>query len=203
MNKFERLLLQYEREVKQSKRITWRDWAVRLRKKRLESEARQLGQSSRRKKQEDEETSKPKEFWVEVMQPSSGKQQATKTKGGRKRKQKQQEIWHLAKPGNRKAFQPLTRVLCIVPAIVDGSDEDAYSSSEDEEDEQCFAGEIVEIQDDHARVHFDGMTRKDDSWLPLDSPKLFIDGGRWGEDAHQSLPALHYWREEDSKKRCK
>lgn len=200
MNKFERLLLQYEREVKQSKRITWRDWAIRLRKKRSEGEALHANSPKGKKQENDSHNSKPKEFWVEVMQPS-GKQQAAKAKSSRKRKQSQHEIWHLAKPGRRKSLQPQTRVLCIVPAVMDGDEEDSDSADE-EDNEQCFAGVIVEVQDKHARVHFDGMTRKEDSWIPLDSPKLFLDGGRWGEDVSENLPARHYWREEDSRKRC-
>ena len=47
------------------------------------------------------------------------------------------------------------------------------------------------------------MSKKDDAWMPVDSPKLFLDGGRWGdEDIAEELPAKHYWVEEDSKRRC-
>ena len=200
MSKFERLLLQYEQDVKQSKRITWRDWAIKLRTKRKEnSEERQLGSPTNKSKVEDPKVhaAKRKPFWVEVMQPSRTKR--LKGKGSKKR-EKPQEIWHLAKPGSRKSLGPGVRVLCIVPVTVDGNSKDDDSS--DEEDEECFAGVIIEGRDDHVRVRFDGMNKKDDTWMEVESPKLFLDGGMWEEDVAEELPALHYWKVEDSKRKC-
>jgi hypothetical protein len=200
MSKFERLLLQYEKEVKQSKRITWRDWAVKLRARRKEnSDERQMGSPSGKSRKDAPETqhSKRKPFWVEVMTPFHAK----KLKASKKRKKKPEEVWHLAKPGSRKSLRPSVRVLCIVRAAIDDSPGNS-ESSEEEEDEECFAGSILEIRDDHARVRFDGMSKKDDNWLPIDSPKLFLDGGRWKEDLTEDLPEKHYWNIEDSKKRC-
>lgn len=204
MNKFERLLLQYEREVEQSNRLTCRDWAIRLRKKRKEEELeRQQKMSSRKSSKENHENEQrmQKEFWVEVMDPLATKSQRQPLKGSRKRSQQPREIWHLAKPVIRKLLRPPSRVLCIVPIVVDSppANDDI---SEEEDDEQCFAGTIIEVRDDHVRIRFDGMGKKEDNWMPVDSPKLFLDGGRWGEDVSQDLPALHYWREEDSKRRC-
>lgn len=201
MSKFEKMLLQYEKEVKQAKRITWRDWANRLKEKRKENiESRQLGSPTTKSRKENQENnhSKRKPFWVEVMQPFSNKRQKISTKGSKKHN----EIWHLAKPGSRKAFRPTTRVLCIVPAIVESASKTDESSVEEEEDEECFAGNIVEVRDDHVRVRFDGMGKKEDAWIAIDSPKLFLDGGRWEEDVMEELPALHYWNVEDSKRRC-
>eukprot|EP00934_Nitzschia_sp_Nitz4_P003170 Nitzschia sp. Nitz4//scaffold40_size135432//30801//32588//NITZ4_003233-RA/size135432-processed-gene-0.59-mRNA-1//-1//CDS//3329551186//3160//frame0 len=204
MNKFERLLLQYEKEVKQSKRLTWRDWATRMRNKRLAHEGQRQRKSERStaKGSNGEKTSKRKEFWVEVMQPASA-QNTKKTKNSRKRVKEKEEVWHLAVPLTRKSLFPLSRVLCIVPATMEGSKIQLDSSSEEEEDEVCFAGSVVEVIDNHVRIRFDGMGKREDSWIPVDSPKLFADGGRWGTDETKSnLPALHYWREEDSKRRC-
>jgi hypothetical protein len=85
-----------------------------------------------------------------------------------------------------------------------GSEED----DDDEEDplavhdEQCFAGRVIEISDNHVRVHFDGLAKTDDVWVSIQNPKLFIDGGRWTEDTAAGIPALHYWQEMDSKRRC-
>ncbi len=201
MTKFERLLLQYEKEVKQSKRTTWRDWAMRLKEKRKESHE---GRPSSRpptkplKEDPDHQNSKRKPFWVEVMQPFHAKKQKLSALGPKKPK----EIWHMAKPGSKKAFRPTTRVLCIVPAIMEGISRNQDSSCEEEEDEECFAGNIIEVRDDHVRIRFDGMGKKEDAWMAIDSPKLFLDGGRWDEDAKEELPALHYWNVEDSKRRC-
>lgn len=205
MGKFERLLLQYEKEVKQSKRIQWRDWAVRLRARRKESnDDRQLGSPSSKSQKEDAETqhSKRKPFWVEVMTPHHAKKLKTAAKGSKKRQKTPEEVWHLAKPGSRKSLRPATRVLCIVPAIVDGASRNSESSEDEEEDEECFAGSILEIRDEHVRVRFDGMGKREDSWLPIDSTKLFLDGGRWKEDLTEELPAMHYWNIGDSKRRC-
>lgn len=91
-------------------------------------------------------------------------------------------------------------VWCIVPAVVvDGKQS---SSSDEEQDEECFAGVILEERENYVRIRFDGMNKKEDMWLPIDSPKLFLDGGRWGEDVKHDLPNLHFWSVEDSKRRC-
>mmetsp|Transcript_102270 Transcript_102270/g.295882 ORF Transcript_102270/g.295882 Transcript_102270/m.295882 type:complete len:599 (+) Transcript_102270:392-2188(+) len=204
MGKFERLLLQYEKEVKQTKRIMWRDWAIKLRKKRDEDkdEAPQLATSSKPQDGARGQASR-KPFWVEVMEPSGAKKTKRANPGSKKRRKEPEEIWHLAKPGGRKSLRPSARVLCIVPAVVDNRPrEEGGSSSADEEDEECFRGVIVEVKDDHVRVRFDGLTKKDDTWISLNSPKLFLDGGRWGEDLKEDLPKLHYWKVEESKRRC-
>ena len=199
MNKFERLLLQYEKEVKQSRRITWKDWAIKWNKKRSEgSEDPQLGSPSTKS---NGEHGPRKPFWVEVIQPANGtKKKAKQASASKKRPKNSEEIWHLAKPGGRKSLCPSARVLCIVPAVLDGKPTNSGSSSDDEEDEECFAGVILEERDDHVRVRFDGMNKKEDMWIPIDSPKLFVDGGRWSEE--MTLPKLHYWSIEDSKRRC-
>jgi jumonji domain-containing protein 2 len=205
MNRFERLLLQYEKEVKQTKRLTWRDWATRQRKKKKEQEEKSNNSPSKGKKDGAEgQQSKRKEFWVEVMQPITKKTaKQSKTTKSRKRPQKPQEVWHLAKPGSRNSLRPSTKVLCIMPAVIPVSLLNDDSSEEETEDEQCFAGVITEVRDDHVRVHFVGLSKKEDSWMTIESPKLFLDGGQWAEDIdEEGLPALHYWREEDSKRRC-
>lgn len=259
MNRFERLLLQYEAKVKQWKRLPWKEWAIRLRNKRIAQEQAETAKYNELVSSstaatggsgstDETKENKPKRrvFWVEVMQPvgarsttskssSSSSSTSTKKKKSKKeqRKRKQgsgggtggstanDEVWHLAKPGGRKSLRPPARVLCIMPAAVDLDQVDKYNSSrsrrrgnndsflsddEIEEDEQCFAGVISEVRDDYVRVHLDGLARKDDVWMSIDSPKLFLDGGRWGDGnvskSQESLPPLHYWREEDSKRRC-
>ena len=71
-----------------------------------------------------------------------------------------------------------------------------------EEVEECFAGTIAEISEGHVRIHFDGLPKSEDVWMLGDSPKLFLDGGRWEEEREaKGIPPLHYWQEMDSKKR--
>jgi hypothetical protein len=138
-----------------------------------------------------------------------------------------EEIWHLAKPiiipatgarnKQRRRLEVFTRVLCLLPGTVMTSGDSNADDDDDEEDEQCFAGQIVELSDDHVLVHLDGLPRSEDFWLPVNSSKLFLDGGRWNEDDDmvegeegakkisnspaRGLPKLHYWQEIDSKDR--
>jgi jumonji domain-containing protein 2 len=156
------------------------------------------------------------EFWVEVMKPvtkRANRSHARKSESNNIKKrpihQKQDgEVWHLAQPINRKRLVPETRVLVILPAKEMGRNtyrrrnRNEDSDSDSLNDEQCFAGRVVEIADNHARVHFDGLTKSDDVWVPLQSPKLFSDGGRWSDEMTSGMPELHYWQEMDSKRRC-
>jgi hypothetical protein len=225
MGKFERLMQQYEAQPrKHSRRILWKDWARQLSKKNnvtVDHESpRKSGRmggvnDDRDDDDDDEEAAAAKElkkdFWIEVVEPIVGKGSTTdsshRKRNNRKRKKqkaKTGEIWHLAKHVGRRILRPSARVLCVVPAVVEEDRKSKVDSeSDDEEDEQCFAGTITEVSEDHVRVHFDGLPKKDDVWMPLDSPKLFLDGGRWEENPERSkLPAKHFWREEDSKRRC-
>merc|ERR1711935_1061796 len=97
--------------------------------------------------------------------------------------------WHLAKPVGRKALRESDRVLCIVPAVVGSSLTNIDCSQE--ESEECFAGYIFERLNDDVRVRLDGMRKKDDTWMTVDSPKLFLDGGRWEEKNDFKMPAKH------------
>lgn len=87
------------------------------------------------------------------------------------------------------------------------------TDDEEEMDEQCFKGAVVEISDGHARIHIDGLPRSEDVWLNLFGNKVYLDGGRWDdeeedseapeeEDTGRSLPQRHYWKVMDSKRRC-
>jgi jumonji domain-containing protein 2 len=165
---------------------------------------------------------KRNEFWIEVMQPIAyyeGKislrngDSTKKSPSSVKKRKVEQDVWHLAKPITRKALEVQARVLCLIPAtrkshhIRDSCNDDSDSSDsrkeeEEEEDEQCFAGSIVEIAEGYARIHLDGLPKTEDIWMQLSSPKLFLDGGRWGANgSSEEIPPLHYWQEMDSKKR--
>eukprot|EP00529_Nitzschia_sp_RCC80_P014836 CAMPEP_0113519954 /NCGR_PEP_ID=MMETSP0014_2-20120614/43808_1 /TAXON_ID=2857 /ORGANISM="Nitzschia sp." /LENGTH=753 /DNA_ID=CAMNT_0000417733 /DNA_START=161 /DNA_END=2419 /DNA_ORIENTATION=+ /assembly_acc=CAM_ASM_000159 len=200
MNKFEQLLLQYEHEVRQSKRFMWADWVARKKKKRAQEEIANASYGSSPNKAARTETKvghrRTKDFWVEVVQPSK-RSSSSKSKKNKKimksdsksapksvkkgpKTEWDEESWHLAKPAGRKSFQPSSRVLCIIPAVV--TDDPISnkrkpskvkkrfkqsSDSSDEDDEQCFSGSIVEILDGHARIRLDGLTKLDDVWMEV------------------------------------
>lgn len=204
MNRFQRLLIKYEREVKQRKRLAWGDWAKRFAKKKATEGESHVSPNSKNKIDGDSK-SKRKAMWIEVMQPGRTSNKRPQTKKSRKTKKKKRskestkEIWHFAKPGGRKSLCADARVLILTPTVVDEEE----SASDGEDDEQCFAGVIIEVRDDFARIRLAGLTKKDDVWMPISSPKLFLDEGRWDEEGTgRDLPPLHYWREEDSKRRC-
>lgn len=172
-----------------------------------------------------------KEFWVEVMAPVPSSQRGVPRDDMKKKKsipkkrkrsnnqqqreqqlQQQRELWRLAKPLTQKALQAGARVLVMIPGVVANPDDprssssgssDSDSDSEQEEDEQCFAGVITEFVDDYCRVHFERLTKEDDVWIHINSPKLFLDGGHW-DVTHEikGVPPRHYWQEMDSKRRC-
>ena len=98
-------------------------------------------------------------------------------------------------------------------AIADEEDKDGndslneFLSSDDEpndgndDHEECFAGTVVEVSEGYVRIHFDGFPKSEDIWMLDDSPKMFLDGGRWEETSANMPPQHHYWQEMDSKKR--
>mmetsp|Transcript_29395 Transcript_29395/g.44866 ORF Transcript_29395/g.44866 Transcript_29395/m.44866 type:complete len:726 (-) Transcript_29395:250-2427(-) len=114
--------------------------------------------------------SKPKSRVVEVMKLTSirGKEEnkkgpSKKRKVSKKKKNINFEDFRLAQKMKVSLFRTQTAVLCLLEC--DGGNE-AY-----------FAGSIVDIVDDHAKVHFSGSTRSEDVWLSIGSKKIFLDGG--------------------------
>ncbi len=211
--KFENLLLRYEKEVLQTKRVLWKDWVHRVKKKRIQEEISNASYGSdpqkRMKSEEKHETKKKlRDFWVEVVQ-SSSRRSTRKSKSKRSRMQTTREVvelWHLAKPIGRNSLRKSDRVLCIIPAVVERGNGEISSSANDdsnEESEECFAGYVFERLNDDIRIRLDGMGKKDDIWMSIDSPKLFLDGGVWEENNTFKMPAKHYWKEEDFSQKCR
>lgn len=115
-------------------------------------------------------------IWIEVLRPlpSDGRKLTGKSNSSkRRRNQGPTEEWRLAKPSIRRELDLKTKVLCLVPAKLEGTSQD--------DDEQCFLGEITEISEGHVRVHFQGLPKNEDVWMDMSSPKLFLDGGKWEE----------------------
>lgn len=94
------------------------------------------------------------------------------------------DLWHLAQPTKRRLCAG-TKILYLMQ---NGSDED------------CHRGKILDVQDDHYKIHLEGFSKSSDMWLPTNHPKIYLDGGAYQEEA-SSLPTLHYWQEMDSVKR--
>ena len=117
--------------------------------------------------------------------------------------QEEPEVWHLAKPIGRKGIEIGARVLCLQPGTMVSGSMDQSHMSEDDEDEQCFRGSVVERVDDNVKIHLDGLSKSEDVWVSLDSKKVYLDGGPWVDD-HEAcaIPYRHYWKEMDSKTRC-
>lgn len=216
VGKFENLLLRYEKEVLQTKRVLWKDWVERVKKKRLQEEISNASYGSDPKKPRTEDggnktTGKPsqqKNFWIEVVQTSSTKsKKKSRSKKSRMSTCEEIEIWHLAKPLGRRSLREGDRVLCVIPAVVDiGNGKESSSADNDdseEESEECFAGYVFERLSNDVRVRLDGMGKKDDVWMSVNSPKLFLDGGKWEENNDFKMPAKHYWKEEDFSQKCR
>lgn len=183
------------------------------------------------------EQQRKKEFWIEVTPPSQlRKTPIVNSKKRSKSEKSNANPWYLARPVGRKRLEVQTKVLCLVPAPSNIAEttavKDLTTMSSDEADldeeplldvdanveEICFSGTIVEIADGHALIHFDGQGKSDDIWMPLSSPKLFLNGGMWNDEssnvvvgsddkevhelnqgtASKGLPPLHYWKEMDS-----
>jgi len=119
---------------------------------------------------------KSKGIWIEVLKPlASEGRKSTGKSTCRKRKQSQGpgEEWRFAKPTVKRELDLKAKVLCLVPAKLEGRHQD--------DDEQCFLGEVTEIAEGHVRVHFQGLPKNEDLWMSMNSPKLFLDGGKWEE----------------------
>lgn len=139
---------------------------------------------------------KDKDFWVEVMRPlnENGKGRHVVSKGKSKRRKtptapteiEYLEEWRLAKPHvqRKKPLTLDTKVLCLLPGRKEGENDD-----EQAEDEECFAGVVVEIVDDHCRIHFAGLKKEEDVWMSVSSKKLFLDGGKWAEPSKAAVKA--------------
>jgi JmjC domain, hydroxylase len=240
------MLQKYQKDTKRNRRLTCKEWRKRQeRKEGCTSKCYQSGSiiretaneivevvsfarkaRKRRKKQTGKlsEQQRKNEFWIEVVQPVTSEGKLMNT-GGKTKRGKGEDIWHLAKPIGRKGIELNTRILCLISQVNPQSilDDDSDSSSERvdqqrrgrrrndnnnrddcDDQEHCFAGTAVEVSDGYVRIHLDGLPRSDDLWVAQFSLKLFLDGGRW-EEEHQAtgIPELHYWEEMDSGKRIR
>jgi jumonji domain-containing protein 2 len=191
MERFQELLQHYAEDARKrgSRALSYRQWAMKE-AHRQEQEERAAKEELKLKKKgnkgmylsseevvEDQiqvGANKRRQFVIEVTKPVSSVKGSASGKVPNKRRKKctgneqPKEEWRIAKPGSARSLTVERKVLVLLPGKEVGVDED---------EEQCFVGEIVEVADGCCRVHFAGLTREEDVWIQQDSPKIFLDGG--------------------------
>lgn len=86
--------------------------------------------------------------------------------------------WRLAKRVRPSLLVPSTSVICMVEC--EDEDDSLSSAQSDENEFEFFIGTIVKLVDGFVKVHFVGLTKKDDLWFEQSSDRLFLDGGITG-----------------------
>ena len=192
MQRFQELLQHYTADARKrgSRALSHRQWAIKEAQKQ-EQEERAAKEEEKLKKKANKGsmylssqdvvenqiqvgTNKRRQFVIEVTKPMSSAKDSASGKVPNKRRKKckgknvPKEEWRIAKPGSARSLTVERKVLVLLPGKEVGDDED---------EEQCFVGEIVEVADGCCRVHFAGLTREEDVWIEQDSPKIFLDGG--------------------------
>jgi hypothetical protein len=195
VDRFAELLARYEEDVKNAttlgfQALSHRRWTL-LEADRMKLKAHKVPIATMNESSTNE-ISADKEFWVEVMKPlnAEGKSLVSSKPNSRKRRKKNNatvcvdydEEWRLAVPLSAKKLTLERHVLCLLPGKKEGVHGD------DSDDEECFAGVVKELADDHCRVHFSGLKKDDDVWIALTSPKLFLDGGKWESPSKKGKP---------------
>ncbi|GAX16546.1 jumonji domain-containing protein 2 [Fistulifera solaris] len=169
-----------QKRLRRGSRLSWSQWSEKRRKQQEEEEAeRKRREKYKRKmasaasaqkkkgKVKQSEQQRRNEFWVEVVRPTTGDvaktlKAKTPKPGGSKGKALSRgtgvpsstEVWHLAKPIRKKQGLALEdRVLCMLPGTTNTRDEESSDDDEEKtlsEEEQCFAGIVTEIDDNHS-----------------------------------------------------
>ena len=99
----------------------------------------------------------------------------------KKSKKKRQLIstneWRLAKRVRPSQFVPSTSVICMVECENEDDSSTSSSAQNDNNEFEFFIGTIVKLVDGYVKVHFVGLTKKDDLWFEQSSDRIFVDGG--------------------------
>ena len=111
-------------------------------------------------------------FVVDVFKMSLDRRlDANDSKGTKKRKLKSSNCEELcanrrlARISGKGSFVLGTHVICLLPSS--------------NQELKYFSGVVEKCVEHNLRIHFDGTTRKDDMWIAIDSPNLFVDGGNY------------------------
>jgi hypothetical protein len=203
MDRVRSLLESYEkdmhyRELKGMTELTYSNWAKqeakRLKKKQREST------SSTNNKQQDLTSKGMNTLTLSTMKKINNTSFAVEitnetytTLLTKKSKKKRQLIstneWRVAKRGRPGLFVPSTSVICMVECDDEVDDYETSSSSpaaqNDDNEFEFFIGTIVKVVDGYVKVHFVGLTKKDDLWFEQSSDRIFLDGG-----VTKNLPSL-------------
>ena len=168
MQRFKTLLDLYENDVYNlnGTKPSYTEWVkdhIRRKKKRPRIDEEKIDRTLK--------SGRPKAFTVEVMKltlrrdSKGGKAKSVSKKKakGKAIKDIESESYHLAVPMSASQMKPRTNVICLLDT---------------DNDVQCyFAGVIVDVVEDHAKIHFAGSIRSEDVWLAIESGTLFVDGG--------------------------
>jgi jumonji domain-containing protein 2 len=185
MDGFEALLKRYNEDMLHAEKLgmrkkSYREWILLdtegQNKQSLVSEGQgggRMGMGGGGTKKADPNLEKAKKngrwFWVEVAKPAADGRQPSKKKQKRPMVQDDND-WRLAQPVSKIDMLKLgAKVLCLLRS------KDAHGNEMD--DELCFAGEIIELDEGCVKVHFEGMLRKEDAWINFNSEKVFLDTG--------------------------
>jgi len=190
MNRYKTLFDAYENDMIEASKngssgMTYSEWAKQERTKR--NELRDQEEQSLSKEDHDKALCEPvlpkvsynKGIVVEAMKSAPrrcGSTVTPKKRSTKPTKKKQIEDWRMALKVRASTFTPQTPVLCFIPCELDIGNIDGTINS-GKESEKFFCGTITQVVEGHARIHFAGTTRKEDIWLPTNSPRMFLDGG--------------------------
>lgn len=175
----------YHRELKGMAGLTYSNWATqeakRLKKKQRDSSNIHKQQDLLSNGMNGLVTSTMKKinktsFAVEITNETYTTLLTKKSK--KKRQLISSNEWRLAKRVRPSLFVPSTSVICMVEC--EDEDESLSLAQSDDNEFEFFMGTIIKLVDGFVKVHFVGLTKKDDLWFEQSSDRLFLDGGITG-----------------------
>jgi len=195
MDRVKSLLESYEkdmhyRELKGMTELTYSNWA-KQEAKRLKKNQREASSSSNNK-QQNLTSNGMNTLTLSTMKKINNTSFAVEitnetytTLLTKKSKKKRQLIstneWRVAKRGRPGLFVPSTSVICMVECDDEVDDDETSSflsvAQNDDNEFEFFIGTIVKLVDGYVKVHFVGLTKKDDLWFEQSSDRIFLDGG--------------------------
>ena len=195
MDRFKTLLVKYEQHCRDTKqRISYSEWARReaqtrgreesvptetMKKKKTYGKP-DFGDNDNLDSGNDEAPSYPffrrvnESIIVQVTGPSNSRKSRRGSRARLRKNEAQGEgvtTCRIALKALPKRFVPKCKVLCFQPCIDEDEDGNAVTGK------RCFEATITEVIENRARIHFRGVTKKNDVWIRLDSGDIFLDGG--------------------------
>lgn len=163
MDRITALLIHYEQYcLDHQHRISYRDWATLELERKAKQQQSPSGKTRETYTLDTAKCSVPtrsKSKIVPISYPSRKKQQQPQRKAGKWNNTSHPH--RIAQKASPKHFKKKSKVLYF----------------QQDESLRCLEGTIIEVIENHARVNFKGLSKKDDEWIRLDSADLFLDGG--------------------------